>query len=84
MNQEKIESFIEAIANNGSGFIVSVILLTYGILPLYEAGILVNPIVMTLIFTAISIIRSYLWRRFFNAGLHKFIHNFLRRIYNGN
>ena len=67
MSQPKLHSMIEQILNTGSGFILSLLAWTYIVIPLYH--IQSNPvqnIQITLIFTVISIIRGYLWRRLFN------------------
>jgi hypothetical protein len=37
--------------------------------------------ISSIIFTVISIIRSYAIRRWFNAGIHKFVVNFVRKWY---
>jgi hypothetical protein len=37
-----------------------------------------DPIPITIIFTVISLLRGYFWRRFFNARLHILITNFVR------
>jgi len=69
--QSKRSSFMEACLNTATGFVIS-----------YLAGWLVFPLfgfdwtpgkglALTLIFTGISIVRSYIWRRIFNRK-HKF------------
>ena len=84
MNQTKVESFIEATANQGSGFIISMLVWGFVIAPLLASGILTlaDNFIIMLVFFTISFIRSYLWRRFFNAGLHKAVHNFMVRRWN--
>ena len=47
----------------------------------YDAGY-VETFGITCIFTVISYYRSYFWRRFFNAGIHNFIHNSVKRFLN--
>jgi len=82
-HQTKLQSFLEQCANMGSGLIISVFLLTYVINPFYgfEASPIDN-ILITAIFPALSIIRGYFWRRFFNAGLHKKVHEFAGWLFN--
>lgn len=80
MSQTKLESWIESICNNGSAFIISVCVFAFIITPLYDAGTLRNPVLITVIFTVISLIRSFLWRRFFNAGLHRVIHRWFTNV----
>lgn len=74
MGQSKLESVVEATCNIGSGFILS--LVVWQIL----AGIMEIPmplsrnLVITSIFTVVSLTRSYLWRRYFNTRLRRKIH----------
>lgn len=71
MTQTKLGSLIEALINTTIGFIIN-----------YSANLLIFPLfgfhisltgnfLMGLIYTVISVIRSYVIRRFFNARLHK-------------
>jgi len=66
MEQSKLESRIEVTANIGSGMILSyfvwnliVVAIEHGLLKLDDSFIIVS------IFTIVSVIRSYYWRRFF-------------------
>ena len=64
--QSKADSILESICNIGSGFIISVCV-GFVIYPLF--GFDVQPVAnMTIvfIFTLISFVRSYVWRRYFN------------------
>ncbi len=81
MDQSKVESFIESSCNNGSAFIISMCLWHYIVGPLYDAKIIHSAFQVTIFFTVVSFIRTYCWRRFFNAGLHKIIHKFITRIW---
>ena len=81
MNQSKLESSLESFCNIGSGFIVAMLTWEYIAGPLYDAGY-VETFGITCIFTVISYYRSYFWRRFFNAGIHNFIHNSVKRFLN--
>ena len=73
MNQTKLESLFEKLCSTGSGFLVALAMWEYVIRPLVKSEILSidHSLTITLIFTVVSIIRGYFWRRFFNAGLHK-------------
>lgn len=67
MSQSKTQSAVEAVLNQLSGFILSLLVWAYCIAPLY--GFTVNwnqNFQITFIFAVVSTIRSYLWRRFFN------------------
>jgi hypothetical protein len=64
--QTKAQSILEATLNIGSGFILSVIV--WQILANYM-GIpmpIGDNLFITSIFTIVSLIRSYVWRRYFN------------------
>lgn len=79
MNQSRLESLIEASINIGSGFIASLLLWTFVIVPVWNLPVNMSQnLVITGLFTVLSIVRSYIWRRFFNAGLHKKIHEWVR------
>jgi membrane protein implicated in regulation of membrane protease activity len=78
MTQSKLESHIETAANMGSGMVVSWLVWMYIVAPLVNAGYVeVGPAgsaaTVTCIFTVTSYIRSYVWRRFFNARLHRLL-----------
>lgn len=71
MTQTKLGSLIEALINTCIGFIIN-----------YSANLLIFPLfgfhisltgnfIMGMIYTVISVVRSYIVRRFFNARLHK-------------
>jgi hypothetical protein len=79
MHQTKIESLIESCINIASGFIISLLLWIYVVIPIWELEVtMLDNLSITALFTVSAIIRSYLWRRFFNAGLHKWIHRRMR------
>ena len=64
--QSQWESFIETVLNTVSGFAISWLLTTW-VLPMYGFAITAGQgFQITFIFTVISILRSYLWRRTFN------------------
>lgn len=74
MEQSKRESLIESMLNIGSGFVLSLVvwqLLAYMMdIPMP----LSRNLLITSIFTVVSLTRSYLWRRFFNARMRRKIH----------
>lgn len=67
--QSRLSSLIEQVLNVASGFIVS-LLLWQAVGPLlgYEVNLADN-LTITTIFTVVSIIRGYLWRRYFNGRI---------------
>jgi hypothetical protein len=60
--QSKKSSVMEVSANTASGFIVSYIV-TASLLPSLSD---MSALSITLIYTVVSLVRSYVWRRFFN------------------
>lgn len=80
MKQTKIESIVERTADIGTGYIISVMVYEYYIMP--SIKIMPSTYVVA-IFTIISFVRGYFWRRFFNRGLHKAVHKFLKRKHYG-
>jgi len=82
MNQSKIESFIEATINVSSGFIISLLAWMYIVIPVWDIEVsMFDNLAITALFTVISISRSYFWRRFFNRGIHRQVHNLVRSAY---
>lgn len=81
MKQTKIESFIEVCINVAIGYVVSMLVTVYIIVPVWKLDWDTNDsLVVTLIFTVTAIIRGMVVRRFFNAGLHKVVHRVVRGI----
>ena len=77
MNQTKLESAVEVFFNYGSGFVIA--LATYAYIVLPSTWLKTSPFWVTVLFTFISVFRSFLWRRFFNAGLHKATHKIVTK-----
>lgn len=79
MRQTKLESLVESSANTASGFIVSLVFWRFVVVPLFDLPVSESEnIAITAMFTVLSVARSYVWRRFFNAGLHRVVHALLR------
>ena len=65
--QSKKQSLIETLTSVFVGWLIGVIL-NLTVLPLFDYNITVtDSLLVSLIFTAISVIRSYIIRRFFNS-----------------
>lgn len=64
MAQSKAKSMQEVSLNTASGFIVSLIVTN----ALYPVLNIISPLTITLIYTAVSLVRSYVWRRIFNKS----------------
>ena len=72
MSQTRIGSLVEACANIGTGFVLSFLIQHFVVSPLWGIGhSAVENLQITLLFTVVSIVRSYLWRRYFNWRLHR-------------
>jgi O-antigen/teichoic acid export membrane protein len=71
MNQTKLGSFIETMINIMIGFVINFVA-NLIILPLFgfESLTLATNFEIGLLYTVISVIRSYVIRRWFNARLH--------------
>jgi hypothetical protein len=71
MKQTKMESLIEATMSTMIGFVVS-LALGYYVFPAFGFAVtFFDNVLITLIFTVSSILRSYIVRRWFNARLHR-------------
>lgn len=71
MSQTKTKSLLEQIVNIGSGFFVALLVWMYVIMPVWNIDTSMHDnLGITLIFTVVSIVRGYLWRRFFNWWDH--------------
>ncbi len=75
MQQSKLESALEQTLNVGSGFILSYIIWITVITPVYDIQLSTSEnLSVTLIFTIVSLLRGYVWRRVFNRRLlHKLL-----------
>jgi hypothetical protein len=80
MNQTKLESLAEVIINVVIGWIIGLAtqLLVF---PIFDIHIsLGDQFWISVVFTVVSIARSYIIRRWFNAGIHKIAANFIRKL----
>lgn len=72
MPQSRIASAIEAVCNVASGFILAMILWRLVVAPYLGIPVSLNQnIKVTGLFTVVSIVRGYLWRRIFNGQWRK-------------
>ncbi len=70
--QSKRESMIESLTSVGIGWLIGVIL-NMLVLPLFDYDVsLTDGVLISIIFTAVSVIRSYAIRRFFNYKERKY------------
>ena len=81
MKQTRLESLIEVNLNIAIGWVVSMLVTVYLVVPLYDLSWSVfDSFWVTMIYTVAAIIRGYVVRRFFNAGLHKVAHQLAREL----
>jgi len=81
MEQTRAESLIEQSVSIFFKFWVSVVAWKWGIAPLIELGILSykEALPITIIFTVLSLVQGYFWRRIFNRiHLKKLVHYAVR------
>lgn len=68
--QTKKGSFFEVCCNMGSGFILAALTWNYVVVRLFDLGLdyhhIKNNLLITCIFTVVSLVRSFFWRRMFN------------------
>jgi hypothetical protein len=80
VNQTKLESLLEVCVNVAIGWVVALITQLV-VFPLYGINVTVaDQLGISVVFTVISIVRSYIIRRWFNAGIHKLVVQFARKI----
>lgn len=82
MQQTKIVSFIEVVANVFTGFTMAMLIWAFIIPELFPrmAGPIAENFVVTATFTFFSIARGYGWRRFFARGFHAALVNWIGRV----
>jgi hypothetical protein len=65
--QRKAISLLEQVCNVGSGFFTALLVWIYIVKPLFHIEVsMTQNLEITTIFTVVSIIRGYIWRRIFN------------------
>jgi hypothetical protein len=75
MKQSRLESMLEATINVASGFVIAMLVMEFVVVPLWGLPWTIGDnFIVTCIFTSVSVVRGYFWRRFFNAGVHRMVH----------
>jgi uncharacterized membrane protein len=83
MNQTKLESLIEQTLSTISGFFLSLAVWIFVIVPIWNIQVsMAQNVNITLVFTILSIVRGYFWRRLFNANIPKTIAARISKIWN--
>jgi hypothetical protein len=76
--QTKLESLLEASVSTTVGFVISFIVWQSIAGPVFGYTVtLLDNFWLTSIFTCVSLARQYIFRRFFNANIHKAIKKFV-------
>ena len=66
--QSRTQSLIEATINVASGFLVSLAVWSWVVVPVWNLPVtMAENLQITMLFTVVSVARSYIWRRIFNA-----------------
>lgn len=82
MKQTKLESLLESSTNTAIGFGTAFATWQLIVAPIMGYTVtLQDNLIITSIFTVVSVARGYVCRRFFNAGLHRIVHRFVRQLY---
>jgi hypothetical protein len=69
--QTQAQSMIESLLNIGSGFFISLAVWVWIVVPVWNLPVRpIDNLGITGLFTVVSVIRSYVWRRIFNR-IHK-------------
>ena len=73
MEQSKKHSLVESCVKTAIGFVISYYAWKLMIIPVVERGYITlqDTFIITCFFTVLSIVRSYVVRRFFNWHLHR-------------
>lgn len=83
MKQTKLISLIEVCVNVATGFVIAMCVWMF-IIPIFYPrmeGPVNESFIITAIFTVASIARGYIWRRFFNAGFHRTVVNWVGKLW---
>ena len=81
MNQTRAESLAEVGINVVTGWVIGLTAQVFFFPIIGIAATLSQNFISSIVFTVISIVRSYVFRRWFNAGLHKYVINLVRKWY---
>lgn len=76
MTQSRLESAIEVGLNIGSGLLIAALIVQPLVFPLFDIETTTSDnIIIAILFTTVSIVRGYIWRRLFaNGSLHRAVH----------
>lgn len=78
MKQSKLESLAEVCLNVAIGWVIA-LLTQLIVFPMFGINVTVGEqLSISVIFTVVSIVRGYIIRRWFNAGIHKIVIKLVR------
>ena len=77
--QSRTESLVETSINVATGFIISYSFWKFVLVGWIKSGYITidDNLIITCLFTVLAVARGYIWRRFFNAEVHKIVHRWL-------
>lgn len=80
MNQTRLESLAEVIINVIIGWVIGLVTQLI-VFPIFDIHVTFSDqFWISVVFTVVSIVRSYAIRRWFNAGIHKVVVAFVRKL----
>lgn len=72
VRQSRLESAVEAVLNVGSGYVLGALIWTFVIAPIWKYEVtLFDAWAIPALFTIVSVLRSYVWRRFFEGRIRR-------------
>ena len=81
MNQSRLESLAEIGVNVVIGWVIGLTAQVFFFPVIGIEATFSHNFISSIVFTVISIVRGYVIRRWFNAGIHKFIVSIVRKWY---
>ena len=70
-SQPHHHSVLEQVLNVGSGMVISYFVWVFVLMPIFDINVsMYESLEIVAVFTAISVIRGYIWRRIFNWYQH--------------
>ena len=81
MNQSRLESLAEIGVNVVIGWVIGLTAQVFFFPVIGIEATFSQNFISSIVFTVISIVRGYVIRRWFNAGIHKFIVSIVRKWY---
>lgn len=78
--QRKLESALEVSLNTLSGMVIAYCTFHYILAPALDIPLTHSQnVIVTVVLTAVSMARSYVWRRLFANNIHRKLHSYLSK-----